>query len=1830
MLKKAKLKVYSLVMTFLMIFTNFIGTGGVIARAEGTYNGPKLLITEVCYKSADEAPFIELYNASNEDINLKDYDVYRITTKGVAKIIADNDKVIKANHVLTVSKFADLSTFNKKYNTNILEEDFINLQKNNSQDAWKGSGFIAIVLKGAVITQSTYKTDAYCYADYSAMDVDKSNSFKAPVSGNGMLPYTGDTPNPGTITDAQKPVTTPVPEVKVTGVTLSPKTAEVEVNKKTLVTAEVSPKDATNKKVSWSSSNDKVAAVDSNGNVTGIAEGTATITVTTEDGNLQDTMVVTVKKATEVSVVTIADARKATGTVAIEGFVTYSKKSTLVLQDNTAGITASNYGTSLDFSSINKGTKVRITGKIGVFHDLVQITPSTEVEILDTKTDVPAPKNVTIEEALAGAYESQLIKIDNVTLGNTDTKTHMTQITDKSGKVLNIYYLGALTDIKAGDLVSVSGVLSRYGAYQLLGDSAEVTKIAAPDTEAPVINHTAVASGNIYRDLSIEAKVTDNNKVQSVKLYYRIKGTLDYKNVEMAKGSADSYSFVIPKAELSKNGLEYYIEATDGKNISTSPKDIKTPYNISISDKDIDGPEINSITPKEGDSTGDIVKPLITVNYSDISGIDLASIKLTLDGVDVTSKVTIKTTSSILYTPENDLSKGSHTAVISLKDLLGNETIKKWDFTVGEEEYKTYFGQIHSHTAQGSDGIGTYDEAYSHAKDVAHADFFAITDHSNWFDNDKVANIKDGSMSTRWNDMHGAADKYNENGKFVAIAAYEMTWSGSTGGYGHINTFNTPGFETRNNSKMDLKTYYDAIGTQTQSISQLNHPGKTFGDFDDFAYWSPQADKVVNLIEVGNGEGAVRGSGYFPSYDYYTRALDKGWHVAPTNNQDNHKGKWVDANTARTVIVAKDLTRDSIYEAMQQKRVYASEDNDLKVSYKVNGQVMGSSLKDAKLLSFSIKATDPDVQDKISKVSIISDGGAVVAEKTFDSNTISWDTAMDAKNSYYYVKIVEKDQDIAATAPVWCGEVVPYGISKVEASEAIAAVGDNVGITATVYNNDTKDIDGVNVEFFKDKIDDANKLGEVKTEAIKSGAMSLANFNYKAVKAGSCTIYARTTIMTNEGPKVFVGSTKIQVQNAEDLMKVVVDGGHQNQYVTGNYKDKIGALTKMLSDKNVQVVVNKDELTAEDLKDAKLLIITDPQSTDDTKYGVLKSKYSDAEIAVIKDFVDKGGNIIVSSKADYKDGSGEYSNGEQENKILRSIGTSLRVNDDEVCDDVKNGGQSFRLNFNKFTSTKYNLTKDIPDGQLYSFYSGSSVITEKGADTSKVDYLVSGYDTTYTLDSDNAGDNTPVEKGKVCVLAAEELKSGAKVIVAGSTFFSDFEITGDNINANLQITKNVIDWTVQPKAAELKSIKDIRVDADNNNEPDLLGKRFTIEGTVTSQSEAVTPKNAFFEVIYVQDATAGITVFGVSKTPLKLGQKVRITGFVDQYQGDSELQISNEDNDVEIIDSSINEVAPKEMKTYESMQESTEGLLVKVTGKVVKMNEQNLYLDDGSGVSRVYVEGYIGDGSGDTSKNGKWDSNIKVGDTVSAVGLASEDPEGHRLRVRNVKEIALAAAPNNPTNVNNDTDKVVEEIKKAVASNTEVPVIDVTNNSVVSADVFNALKNTNKSITFVGNGISWTFNSITKDVSTNIDLSLKPVSNALRAKELAKVKKMTGNDLNIVPFSFTYDGELPGVATVKIFLSKDLANKTVNIYRYFEDSNTYKIAQSNLKVDSEGYVMFTTDHCSDYFAVEQNAAAKLPKTGSPIDFAVLVDFGMLLSALGCALILKRKNGKEEA
>ena len=91
--------------------------------------------------------------------------------------------------------------------------------------------------------------------------------------------------------------TVPAAPVAVTGVTLNKNATTLTVGGNETLTATVTPDNAADKSVSWSSSDGSVASVNSSGKITAVAAGEATITVTTTDGGYEATCTVTVEAA---------------------------------------------------------------------------------------------------------------------------------------------------------------------------------------------------------------------------------------------------------------------------------------------------------------------------------------------------------------------------------------------------------------------------------------------------------------------------------------------------------------------------------------------------------------------------------------------------------------------------------------------------------------------------------------------------------------------------------------------------------------------------------------------------------------------------------------------------------------------------------------------------------------------------------------------------------------------------------------------------------------------------------------------------------------------------------------------------------------------------------------------------------------------------------------------------------------------------------------------------------------------------------------------------------------------------------------------------------------------------------------------------------------------------------------------------------------------------------------------------------------------------------------------------------------------------------------------
>lgn len=943
---------------------------------------------------------------------------------------------------------------------------------------------------------------------------------------------------------------------------------------------------------------------------------------------------------------------------------------------------------------------------------------------------------------------------------------------------------------------------------------------------------------------------------------------------------------------------------------------------------------------------------------------------------------------------------------------------------VSLDGYQLYFGQLHSHTNI-SDGAGSVTEAFQHATQVDNLDFLAVTDHSNSFDNESDSRVDLGTdlsgVSSEWKQGHDAAAAVTDD-DFVGIYGFEMTWSD---GFGHINTFNTPGFESRSNGEFGNKSgdtegyqnYYDKLKEVTESLSQFNHPGTTFGDFQDFAFYDPVIDQRITLIEVGNGEGAIGSSGYFPSYEYYTRALDKGWHVAPTNNQDNHKGNWGDSNTARSVVLADALTEEAIYDAIANYRVYATEDNDLSILYSLNGNAMGSILPDQDSISISAQISDPtDSADM--KVEVIVNGGLVAATKTLSGGNGTVEFSLSDDYSYYYLRVTQADGNIAVTAPVWTGESVNAGISKTECDTVLVVKDEAVNISSELYNNSGSDMTVNSVVY---SIDNNNIYTATSIEPIASGDTYTVTFPYTFTSAGKTTVNVTMTATIGETEYTFTSVLQLTVTDASIVTRVLVDGTHYNDYVTGYYSGNMGNFTELAAGMNAQVTIKQfgESITAEDLEDVSLLIISAPlRYSRDGLTASEENLFSDEFVRMVGEYVRGGGTAIVCGLADYQDGSGNFTTYVQINKLLEEIGSTIRVNDDELIDQDENGGQQYRLYFDDFNyestdaAVQAALSGLDGSGKVYSSYSGCSINVGNGTP------IVFGHDTTYSINSKNPsqGHNKPVhsagdaynendavvQKGDVVSLATEAVGQG-RVYVGGTVWMSDFEVAnsegndyGDASYANKTIITNILSGLLTEQ--EVSDIEDVRANT-------TVGTVFTVEGTITAGN--VEP-NAFYDTIYIQDATGGINIYPVATTDgtFRVGQKVRVTGSWDQYQGDTELRCIS----IELIDSSINPVEPAELGISDASDyEENGGLLSKVSGTVKSVVKEgdaisSVILTDGTNDFRLLFNNYI---SYSDESSADITAFVKEGAEISAVGVIYMDPEGVCLRIRDLSEVEL-------------------------------------------------------------------------------------------------------------------------------------------------------------------------------------------------------------------------------
>lgn len=319
-----------------------------------------------------------------------------------------------------------------------------------------------------------------------------------------------------------------------------------------------------------------------------------------------------------------------------------------------------------------------------------------------------------------------------------------------------------------------------------------------------------------------------------------------------------------------------------------------------------------------------------------------------------------------------------------------------------KEVYNVYLGNTHAHSRFSGDAQqdnNTPEDHFRLAKQSGY-DFYAVTDHSQYEQYSDAA----------WKEIASMADKYTD-GKFVGFRGYEHSENDGPDAKGHMNVFNSSNYLNALASGISMKYFHDWVSPQKDVVVCMNHPKEN--QYNNFHCYNEAVRSNIALVELINGGDC---DDYYSSY---LIALSKGWKVSPVAGSDLHATKKIPTWPARTGILAKELTRTALVDAMKSRRTYATYDKNLKMVYYANGYVMGSEISaDEIVFDISVKTTDAD----ITRVDICTEGGSVVASQKFNSKEVEWTKEVSrGGKKYFFVNVYATDQKTAVAygAPVW-------------------------------------------------------------------------------------------------------------------------------------------------------------------------------------------------------------------------------------------------------------------------------------------------------------------------------------------------------------------------------------------------------------------------------------------------------------------------------------------------------------------------------------------------------------------------------------------------------------------------------------------------------------------------------------------------------------------------------------------------------------------------------------------------------------------------------------------
>lgn len=340
-------------------------------------------------------------------------------------------------------------------------------------------------------------------------------------------------------------------------------------------------------------------------------------------------------------------------------------------------------------------------------------------------------------------------------------------------------------------------------------------------------------------------------------------------------------------------------------------------------------------------------------------------------------------------------------------------------------DWHFYFGDIHGHTSL-SDGTGDVDEYYLVRRDLYSLDFAALTDHDSF-----VGNTLSPS---EWEEIKAITEHFNEAGKFVTLFGQEWTSLRVPRGGGHMNIYST---------RRDIPLFDHAL-PEFDTAAKLVEAARSHGALVvphhigwTGVVWEALAPDVAPLVEIVSVHGAHEYMGNRPlphrggmAGHFVQDGLARGLKLGFVGGTDCHGLLWQHGECWKrdpyqaglTGVLARELTREAVFEALRRRRCFATSGIFMRMVFEVNGAPMGSEIEADEAVQIKV---DVASESPLRWLEIVRDNETVHSyggeghRSAFTWIDPDWSEREPGETSYYYLRVICRDDNMAWSSPVW-------------------------------------------------------------------------------------------------------------------------------------------------------------------------------------------------------------------------------------------------------------------------------------------------------------------------------------------------------------------------------------------------------------------------------------------------------------------------------------------------------------------------------------------------------------------------------------------------------------------------------------------------------------------------------------------------------------------------------------------------------------------------------------------------------------------------------------------